>query len=512
MIEHLQIKRCLISVYDKTDLTRLVKALKKHNVEIFASGGTYNFLTEQFDGIKSLSEITGLVSLLNGRVKTLHPLVHASILARKDLKEHLDELKAIGIEPFDLVVVNFYPFEKVIASTQTSEEEIIENIDIGGPALVRSAAKNFQSIVVLTSINQYDSFIDELETNNGSISFELRKKLASEAFQMVAEYDVAISNYFNKDNKLNISLPLEKELRYGENPHQSAKVYGAFSEYFQQIHGKELSYNNILDIVAVTDLVMEFDKTACAIVKHNSPCGVAIGDSTAEVFEKARACDPISVFGGIVAFNTKFNSLTAEKLNEIFIEVIVAPDYDEDVLEILRKKKDRRLIKFNPNYFKNSEFLFANELRSIPGGLIIQSKDKINIEENDLEFVTDLRPNSNELEDLKFAFIVAKYVKSNAIVFAKNGMTIGIGGGQTSRVYSVMIAIMKANEFKHDLNDSVVASDGFFPFPDSVEIAAEAGAKAFIQPGGSIRDNEVIYLANQKKLKMVLTKIRHFKH
>ncbi len=490
----------------------LVRILKKFEIEIFSTGGTFEFLKNEFPTVKPLSEISGISSLIDGRVKTLHPSIHAAILARKDSEKHLSELKEAGIEPFDLVVVNFYPFENVINKEQVSELEVIENIDIGGPTLVRSAAKNYESVIVLSSVSQYDPFIKELKKHNGFTTVDFRRMLAAEAFQRIVEYDVAISNYFNKEVNLNITLPLEKILRYGENPHQSAKLYGNFLKTFQPIHGKELSYNNILDIVSATELVFEFNQIACVIIKHNSPCGVAIGSSVPESFEKALKCDPISAFGGIIAFNKKVDKLTAEKLNEIFLEVVIAPEFDDDALEVLKKKKDRRIVLVDRNYRNKKSFYNSIDIRSVLEGLLIQSKDNIVLNRNELEFVTYQRPDESELDDMIFAFTVAKYVRSNAIVFAKNGMTLGIGGGQTSRVDSVKIAIMKANEFNHNLENSVVASDGFFPFVDSVEIASKAGAKSFIQPGGSIRDSEVIKFANDNNLKMVLTKIRHFKH
>lgn len=338
------------------------------------------------------------------------------------------------------------------------------------------------------------------------------KKLAAEAFQRIVQYDSSISNYFNGDSILNLSLNLEKELRYGENPHQSAKLFGEFFKSFNVLHGKELSYNNILDIVSATELVFEFTNTACAIVKHNSPCGVAIGNSIIDAYEKALSCDPVSAFGGIVAFNQSIDFVTAEKLNERFLEVIIAPDFGEDVLEILKKKRDRRIVQVDKNFKSRKGYLYNFELRSVTGGILVQSKDNFILDKSLIKIVTDQKPDEDELEDLIFAFTVSKYVKSNAIVFAKNGKTIGIGGGQTSRVDSVKIAIMKAKENNHDLSNSVLASDGFFPFPDAVEIASNAGATAFIQPGGSIRDSEVIEFANNKNLKMVLTEIRHFKH
>lgn len=512
MINLLKVKRALISVYDKSNLIELVKVLEKFGVEIYSSGGTYDFLSGHFNSIKPLSEITELSSLLDGRVKTLHPLIHASILARKDSDKHLMELEQAGVKPFDLVIVNFYPFENVLENINASEDEIIENIDIGGPTLVRSAAKNYESVVVVSSVNQYPELINELTEKAGHTTIDFRRMFAAEAFQRIVQYDIAISNYFSRETSLNLSLPIEKVLRYGENPHQSARLYGNFLKTFEPIHGKELSYNNILDIVSATELVFEFDKIACAIIKHNSPCGVALGSFAKEAYEKALKCDPVSAFGGIVAFNCPVDVDLAQKLNEVFFEVIVSPEFEANALEILKKKKDRRIVKVNKDFKLSKSFFSLKEIKSIPNGALVQTKDNLVLNKDELEFVTNKKPDENELENLIFSFTVAKYVKSNAIVFAKNEMTIGIGGGQTSRVDSVKIAVMKAKEFNHDLNNSVVASDGFFPFADSVEIASKAGAKSFIQPGGSIRDSEIIKYANDNNLIMVLTKIRHFKH
>lgn len=510
MIEFLTIKTALISVYDKTKLNNLVDSLKRFNVNIYASDGTYSFLSEKYSDIKHINEITGFDQLLNGRVKTLNSSLHSAILAKKDSLEHLEKLKNRGIEPIDLVVINFYPFEKMSKNKNLSDEEIIEYIDIGGPTLVRASAKNFKSVAVISGIDQYDEFIDELEKNSGKVSIELRKKLAKQAFQRIVQYDVEISKFFDGEEYFTISFPLEKKLRYGENPHQEGFVYGEFFKYFKQIHGKELSYNNILDIISAVNLVYEFDEIAAAIIKHNSPCGVALGNSTFEAYEKALSTDPISAFGGIVAFNKKIDKQTTEKLNEIFLEVIVAPDFEDDALELLKAKKDRRIIKVNPEFKKIEKYSF--EFRSIPGGALVQSVNTQSIDEKLLNTVTDNEPTLNEFRDLVFGFKVAKHVKSNAIVFTKNLMTLGIGAGQTSRLDSVKAAIMKAKEFNHDLNQSSVASDGFFPFPDAVEVAVNAGATSFIQPGGSVRDKEVIQFANERKLKMVITNIRHFKH
>lgn len=512
MIEFLPIKTALLSVYDKTKLDTLVDVLSKFKVNIYASDGTYNHLSKSYPNIRHLNEITGFDQLLGGRVKTLNSSLHSAILARKDSSEHMEELKRRKIDPFDLVVVNFYPFETASKNKKLSEDEIIEFIDIGGPTIVRAAAKNFNSVTVISSIEQYDQLIDELEKNSGKVSIELRRKLANQAFQKIVKYDIEISKFFDGEENFTISLPLEKKLRYGENPHQEGFVYGEFFKYFKQIHGKELSYNNILDIISATNLVYEFDEIAAAIIKHNSPCGVAIGNSTLEAYEKALSTDPISAFGGIVAFNKKIDKQTAQKLNEIFLEVIVTPDFEDDVLELLKAKKDRRITKVNPAFSKSESEILKYEFRSIPGGLLVQSVDNKSIDEKLLNTVSDHEPTLNEFRDLVFGFKVAKHVKSNAIVFTKNLKTLGIGAGQTSRLDSVKVAIMKAKEFNHDLNESSVASDGFFPFPDAVEVAANAGATSFIQPGGSVRDKEVIQFVNERKLKMVITNIRHFKH
>ncbi len=508
----LRIERALISVYDKTNLLSFVKELRNFGITIYASGGTYNFLKNNGFIVNSTEELTGIVSILDGRVKTLHPSIHASILADKGNENHLKQLQEMNLNPIDLVVVNFYPFEKVVEQKNISELDIIENIDIGGPTLVRSAAKNFNSVIVVTEPGQYDVLIEELNFNNGFVTLNTRRKFAEKAFQKLTKYDIEISNYFNKDNFFNLSLNLEKTLRYGENPHQFGWLYGEFESIFNCIHGKELSYNNILDITSAMDVVLEFDEIACAIIKHNSPCGVALGNSTFEAYEKALKCDPVSAFGGIVAFNKPIDEDTAKKLNEIFLELILLPEISDSVLSILKIKKDRRLVIYSIDKIKHWQNRYTKEFRSITGGVVVQTKDLVSIVDDKIQIVSDSIPDDKELDDMKFAFKVSKHVKSNSIVIAKGRKTIGICGGQTSRVDSVRFAIFRAKQFNHNLKDAVMASDGFFPFYDGIELAAKEGIKAIIQPGGSIRDNEIKDFVNKNKIKMAFTNIRHFKH
>lgn len=507
MSDNLKIKRALISLSEKEGIVELCTALNKFDVEIFSSEGTKKFLETNGVPTKSISEITELPALLGGRVKTLHPFIHAAILADKKSSQHMNELLERDIKPFDIVIVNFYPFEKVLKENSTNESDIIENIDIGGPTMIRSAAKNFQNIVVLSSKEQYSSFIEELDTNNGAISRETRKELASSAFQRIVEYDIAISNYFNGEEVLNLSSKKALSLRYGENPHQSAKLYGDFLESFQHIHGKELSYNNILDLNAAADLLDDLDENSCVIMKHNNPCGVATGINCFEAYSKALNCEPISAFGGIVAFNSEIDIDTAKKLNEIFIEVIILPEINDEIKKILLVKKDRRIILYTKK--RNN---LKKEYRSVRGGTLIQSRNELLFDKNNLKIVTEKNPSEEEMDDLLFAWRIVKHVKSNAIVYVKNKGTIGIGAGQMSRVDSAKIARMKANQFKHDTKNCVVASDAFFPFADGLEEAISVGATGVIQPGGSVRDQEVIDAANKNNISMVFTNIRHFKH
>lgn len=507
MNDKLKIKRALISLSDKEDIVELCTALIKFNVEIFSSEGTKKFLETNGVPTKSISEITELPTLLGGRVKTLHPFIHAAILADKNSSQHMNELLERDIKPFDLVVVNFYPFDKVVMDSSENESEIIENIDIGGPTMIRSAAKNFQNIVVLSSKEQYPSFIEELNTNHGAISSKMRKKLAASAFQKIVEYDISISNYFNREEVLNFSSKKELSLRYGENPHQSAELYGNFFGSFQHIHGKELSYNNILDINAAADLIDDLDENSCVIMKHNNPCGAATGINCFEAYSKALNCDPISTFGGIVAFNTSIDIDTAKKLNDIFLEVIILPTINNKIRDLLSTKKDRRII-----LYKKIQNNPKKDYRSVRDGTLVQSKNELLFDKNSLKIVTEKKPSEEEMDDLIFAWRIVKHVKSNAIVYVKNKGTIGIGAGQMSRVDSAKIAKMKVNQFNHDTKNCVVASDAFFPFADGLEEAISVGATGVIQPGGSVRDQEVIDAANKNNISMVFTNIRHFKH
>lgn len=507
MNHKLKIKRALISLSDKEDIIELCTALIKFNVEIFSSEGTKKFLETNGVPTKSISEITELPALLGGRVKTLHPFIHAAILADKNSSQHMNELLERDIQPFDLVIVNFYPFEKVLKENSTNEFDIIENIDIGGPTMIRSAAKNFQNIVVLSSKEQYPAFIEELNTNNGTISKEMRKKLAASAFQRIVEYDIAIANYFNGEEVLNFSSKKELSLRYGENPHQSAELYGNFFGSFQHIHGKELSYNNILDINAAADLIDDLDDNSCVIMKHNNPCGAATGINCFEAYKKALDCDPISVFGGVVAFNSEIDINTAKKLNEIFLEVIILPTINDEIRDLLSTKKDRRIILYR-KIQNNSK----KDYRSVRDSTLVQSKNELLFDRDNLKIVTEKKPSEEEMDDLLFAWRIVKHVKSNAIVYVKNKGTIGIGAGQMSRVDSSKIAKMKAIQFNHDTKNCVVASDAFFPFADGLEEAISIGATGVIQPGGSVRDQEVINTANKNNISMIFTNIRHFKH
>jgi len=505
--DNIKIKRALISLSDKENSLELCTVLAKHNVEIYSSDGTKSYLELNGLIVKSVSDLTELPPLLNGRVKTLHPFIHAAILADKNSSQHNKELKELNLEPFDLVVVNFYPFEKVINDDSSNENTIIERIDIGGPTMVRSAAKNFQNVVVLSAKEQYSAFITEIEENNGSVSLKTRRKFASEAFQRIAVYDNAISSYFNGERVFNLAYQKVQDLRYGENQHQSSALYGTFFENFQQIHGKELSYNNILDVCAAVDLIDDLEDFSCVIIKHNNPCGAATRTNAFDAYSAALSCDPISAFGGIVAFNNQIDKATAQKLNEIFLEVIILPVVTEEIKSILYLKKDRRII-----LYKKSKGHDLTEFRSVRGGVLVQSKNNVTYEKNKINIVTKKKPSEKEMNDLIFAWTLVKHVKSNAIVYAKNKTAIGIGAGQMSRIDSAKIAKMKAEQFNHDTQNCVVASDAFFPFADGLETAISVGASAVIQPGGSVRDQEVIEAANKKNISMVFTDIRHFKH
>lgn len=512
---NLKIRRALISVSDKTGVVELAQALHESGVSILSTGGTFKTLQSAGIPVTEVSEITGFPECLDGRVKTLHPKVHAGILARTSYEEDVKTLKDLNIEAFELVVVNLYPFAQTVSKPSTDLAKAAEFIDIGGPTMVRAAAKNFPHVCILTSPNQYKDFITELQVN-GEISFSSRLNLSRDAFQHTAAYDSAIATYLvgqteqNPPAQVNIALPLSQTLRYGENPHQMAAVYGNQRSYIDCFHGKELSYNNFLDTDAALELLgdLDPDKPACVIVKHTNPCGVATGNNLVEAWDRAFETDTVSPFGGIIAVNQTLDIQAARAMDSIFSEIIIAPDFTEEAIELLTKKANRRLIKLKKPV---SEFS-GNMVRSIFGGILVQESDRLDVPDSDLKVVTKRQPTQQELIDLKFAWKIVKHVKSNAIVFVKDGQTLGIGNGQTSRVDSSELAVRKAHKAGLNLKGSALASDAFFPFKDGVEAAANAGATAIIQPGGSVRDQEVIDCANELGLTMVFTGNRHFRH
>lgn len=511
----LKVKRALISVSDKSGITELASALHNAGVELISTGGTAKAIEEAGLPVKDVSEITGFPECLDGRVKTLHPMVHGGILARTSYQPDIDELKSLEISPIEMVVVNLYPFKKTVSSKDATPAIATENIDIGGPTMIRAAAKNFAHVAVVTSPDQYRNVTKEI-TDAGEISFSTRRMLARKAFQHTADYDAAISNYFNRmeelatPDQLNLSLPKSADLRYGENPHQLAAVYGNQNEMIECFHGKELSYNNYLDIDAALQLIAEFrnDDPTTAIFKHTVPCGVATADALADSYRKAFATDKVSPFGGIVIVNRPLDMETAEAIDEIFTEIILAPEYEEGVAEFLKKKKNRRLVRV----LRLPEATGELQIKTIFGGAAVQQADTGTLLHSSQNIVTKREPSEQELSDMLFAWKIVKHVKSNAIVYAKDRSTLGIGTGQTSRVDSSEIAVGKAVKEGLSLKGSVVASDAFFPFADGVTAAAEAGATAAIQPGGSIRDEEVIENADKHNMAMIFTGMRHFRH
>ncbi|GAB4299031.1 MAG: bifunctional phosphoribosylaminoimidazolecarboxamide formyltransferase/IMP cyclohydrolase [Ignavibacteriaceae bacterium] len=504
-------KFALLSVSDKSRITEFARELKNLGYTIIATGRTAKLISESSVEVKEISSVTGFPEIFDGRVKTLHPFIFGGILFRRENPADNIEAEKNKINPVEIVCVNLYPFEETIKKPDADLNEIIENIDIGGPSLIRAAAKNYKYVSVLTSPAQYDPFLTELK--KGSVPETFKQKLAVEAFSHTAHYDAIISNWFSGYFKIppthmSFTQPRSMNLRYGENPHQNAAVYGNFGKYFHNFHGKELSYNNILDLISATELVEDLGINSCAIIKHNNPAGAASGKDSLEAYTKALMCDPVSSFGGIVAFSSPVDEQTAKKLNEIFLEVISAPDFSDQAVDILKKKRDRRLVKqLLP--LKNSTPV---SFRNIPGGFIIQDPDTKLFDENSLKVVTIEKPDDRQMADLKFAWIVAKHTKSNAIVYAKDLQTLGVGAGQMSRLDSAKIARMKAEQFGLTLKDSVAASDAFFPFPDGLEEIINSGAVSVIQPGGSVRDNEVIETADKNRISMIFTGIRHFKH
>lgn len=511
----LKINRALLSVSDKTGIAELAKTLHNAGVEILSTGGTAQAIRDAGVPVKDVSDITQFPECLDGRVKTLHPAIHGGILARTSHRADNEELNKLNIDPIELVVVNLYPFKETVGKKGVTPEIATENIDIGGPTMVRAAAKNFAHVCILTSPGQYEPFTEELKSNEG-ISFNTRRTLARKAFEHTADYDAAISQYFTGldelklPEQLNLSLHKSSDLRYGENPHQLGGVYGEQHLYIDCFHGKALSYNNYMDIDSALNLMADFrdDDPTVAIFKHTVPCGVATGGKLVDAYRKAFETDKVSPFGGIVITNRPLDLETAKAIDEIFTEIILAPSFPADVKEYLMQKKNRRLVTIQ-KFPEPDESL---NIRSLFGGAIVQESDHGRLDQKNLKTVTKRTPTGDELADMLFAWKVVKHVKSNAIVYAKNRQTLGIGTGQTSRVDSSEIAVTKSRKEGLDLDGSVIASDAFFPFADGVEAAAEAGAKAVIQPGGSIRDEEVIEAANSHKMAMILTGMRHFKH
>jgi len=502
-----QISTALISVYHKDNLDSIISKLNELNIKIISTGGTRKYIQEKGIDVQAVEDLTAYPSILGGRVKTLHPKIFGGILARRHEEGDMKQLNEFLIPEIDLVIVDLYPFEETVASG-ASEEEIIEKIDIGGISLIRAAAKNFKDVLIISDRRQYEALLLLLEEKNGSTDLEDRKKFAKEAFQISSHYDTMIFSYFDKDEQsaLKQSLRPSKKLRYGENPHQQGFFFGLFEDMFTQLHGKEISYNNLLDIDAAVNLIADFDRSTFAVLKHNNACGLATRERLVDAWNAALAGDPVSAFGGVLISNVNLDAETATEINKIFFEVIIAPSFDKNALEILKQKKNRIILE------QKSIKLQDRLIRSILNGAVMQDRDKFTETEESLKVVTIKAPEKDEISDLLFANKVVKHTKSNAIVLAKNAQLIASGVGQTSRVDALKHAIEKAHSFSFDLNGAVMASDAFFPFPDSIEIAWKAGIRSVIQPGGSVRDQESIDFCNNNKISMVFTGIRHFKH
>ena len=515
---NVKVKNALISVSNKESLVSLLKTLKKYNINIISSGGTYAAIKKLGYKCTELSKYTGFKEMLDGRVKTLHPKIHAGILHDRQNKKHKSEMSKQNFPPIDLIVVNFYPFQKIVTSKQ-NPKQIIENIDIGGPTMVRAAAKNFKNVTIVTNRNDYGALIKELEKTRGKTSLKFRELMSSKAFGLTAYYDAMIANWFNE--KLKIQFPERKtifgrkleKLRYGENPHQQSSLY--VNDYndkqlgFNQIHGKELSYNNYSDMFASLEILNSLKKNSgTVIIKHANPCGVSENKSPLVSFKNAYASDPISAFGGVIACNYKINVKIASEISKNFLEVLLAKGFDNESLKILKRKKNLRIIDISNFKLKN-----LISIKSFERSFLLQSKDNIVIDRKKLKCVTKLKPNKRELAEIQFAYNICKHVKSNAIVLCNNFTTIGIGAGQPSRLDSCKIAVQKAKQFQFSkIKNSIAASDAFFPFVDGINILIKAGVKTIIQPGGSIRDQEVINAADKAKVKMFFTGIRHFNH
>ncbi|HEX2867526.1 MAG TPA: bifunctional phosphoribosylaminoimidazolecarboxamide formyltransferase/IMP cyclohydrolase [Ignavibacteriales bacterium] len=502
-------KLALISVSDKSNIVEFARELSSLDYEILATGNTAKLLHQNEIKCTEISDFTKFPEIFSGRVKTLQPRIFGGILMRRDNKSDISEAEKNNVLPIDIVCVNLYPFPKIVE--QDVELEVkIENIDIGGPSLIRAASKNYEYVSVLTDPDQYEEFLGELK--KGQISLQTRQRLAAAAFSYTSFYDTLIANFLEKafqvpKTNLRLNYPVSQSLRYGENPHQEAALYGNFSRYFEIVHGKEISYNNIIDLVAAVELVQELEGTACAVVKHTNPCGAAVGSSVLDAYERALSSDPVSAFGGIVSFNKEVDKETAGKLNEIFLEIVCAPSFTEEAMEILVKKKNRRIVRVLRS-LSDETMLY----KSVPGGLIAQAKDNSILDVEQTRTVTRRQVSSDEWTDLKLAWVVCKHTKSNAIVFAKDRKILGVGAGQMSRVDSARLAVLKAKENGHNLENAVAASDAFFPFADGVIEIAQNGINVVIQPGGSVRDDEVIKAADENNIAMVFTGIRNFKH
>lgn len=552
MSELRKIKRALISVSDKSGIVEFAKELRNFGVEIISTGGTAKVLSENGVEVTKVSDVTNFPEMMDGRVKTLHPKIHGAFLALRDNENHVGSMNEHGIEPIDLVVINLYPFEETIEKEGVVLEEAVEQIDIGGPAMIRSASKNFRDVAVLTDAKLYEDVLSELKQNDGSLSLKTRQRLATLAYTRTSFYDLAISGYLaeqlseedldylepinpygnlafieidddaeqvteqtddedNLPSLFSIGLAKVTDLRYGENPHQKAAIYDSGETSgianAEQLHGKEMSFNNYVDAEAAWRIASDFDELAVAIIKHTNPSGIGLGSTSFEAHQRALATDPVSAFGGIVAMNRKADADVAIAINKVFTEVVIAPNFDEEALDIFRKKKNLRVLKIDDSAEKN-----PFEYRQISGGYLVQNQDYLSITKDDLNVVSDKQPTEKEIQAMLLAWKTCKHVKSNAIVFANDVQTVGVGAGQMNRVDSVRIAAMRAKKTELDLEGTVLASDAFFPFRDNVDEAAKFGISAIVQPGGSKRDDESIEAANEHEISMVFTGYRHFKH
>jgi phosphoribosylaminoimidazolecarboxamide formyltransferase/IMP cyclohydrolase len=546
MTDFRQIKRVLISLSDKTGAVEFATFLKANGADIVSTGGTAKALRDAGIDVVEVAEVTGFPEMMDGRVKTLHPKIHGALLALRDDPDHVASLKEHGIEPIDMVVINLYPFEERVSKEGVTLDEAVENIDIGGPAMIRSASKNWRDVAVVTDPKLYAGIVEEMSENNGSLSLSTRKRLATLAYTRTASYDLAISSYLARQlsdedlallqpynplgnltfietqdshvsaeesfrEDLTIELSKVSDLRYGENPHQRAAIYSSGEAggiaNAEQLHGKEMSFNNYVDAEAAWELVHDFDELAVAIIKHTNPSGVGTALTNDEAYRRALSTDPVSAFGGIVAFNRKVDVSVAGSVNEVFTEVVIAPEFEPEALELFRTKKNLRVLKASI-----SDQALMREYKQVSGGFLLQDKDVYNVGPSDLNVVSEKAPSAEQIRAMLLAWKVCKHVKSNAIVLANEHQTIGVGSGQMNRVDSVRIAAMRADRFGLPIKGSVLASDAFFPFRDNVDEAAKMGVSAIIQPGGSVKDNETIAAANEHGIAMVFTGFRHFKH